>query len=222
MATYTVEAEGNIPFASTQTAEITLPEFGRYIIVPEFKGMESPRGRTYATVVCSDIAAGAFGHTDGCTATVVDFLSGASLEGATLTLYPWRRNSAPTVLKGTTDADGFLSFASDLHGNIGASKGGDRFGTRFSVYPFGMRDTSTTYQAEFQTALALYRPGDTVDFSAILTVKKVMAKVDSHPTEVLPSNLRCQRAESRHTDTDHRCLGACGRFVQAPICGCDR
>ena len=172
VATYTVEAEGNIPFASTQTAEITLPEFGRYIIVPEFKGMESPRGRTYATVVCSDIAAGAFGHTDGCTATVVDFLSGASLEGATLTLYPWRRNSAPTVLKGTTDADGFLSFASDLHGNIGASKGGDRFGTRFSVYPFGMRDTSTTYQAEFQTALALYRPGDTVDFSAILTVKK--------------------------------------------------
>lgn len=135
MTTYTVEAEGNIPFASTQTAEITLPEFGRYIIVPEFKGMESPRGRTYATVVCSDIAAGAFGHTDGCTATVVDFLSGASLEGATLTLYPWRRNSAPTVMKGTTDADGFLSFASDLHGNIGASKGGDRFGTRFSVYP---------------------------------------------------------------------------------------
>lgn len=172
MATYTVEAEGTIPFASTQTAEITLPEFGRYIIVPEFKRMESPRGRTYATVVCSDIAAGAFGHTDGCTATVVDFLSGASLEGATLTLYPWRRNSAPTVMKGTTDADGFLSFASDLHGNIGASKGDDRFGIRFSVYPFGMRDTSTTYQAEFQTALALYRPGDTVDFSAILTVKK--------------------------------------------------
>lgn len=171
VATYTVEAEGNIPFASTQTAEITLPEFGRYIIVPEFKGMESSRGRAYATVVCSDIAAGAFGHTDGCTATVVDFLSGASLEGAMLTLYPWRRNSAPTVMKGTTDADGFLSFASDRHGNIGASKGGDRFGTRFSVYPFGVRDTSTTYQAEFQTALALYRPGDSVDFSAILTVK---------------------------------------------------
>lgn len=171
VATYTVETEGNIPFISTQDIEIALPEFGRYIIVPEFKGMESPRGRTFATVVCSDIAAGAFGHTDGCTATVVDFLSGASIEGATLTLYPWRRNSAPTAMKGTTDAEGFLSFPSDLHGNMGASKGYDRYGTRFSIYPFGMRDTSTTYQAEFQTALALYRPGDSVDFSAILTVK---------------------------------------------------
>lgn len=205
VASYTVEAEGNIPFSSTRTAEITLPEYGRYIIVPEFKGMESPRGRSFAVVSCSDIAAGAFGHTEGTTATVVDFRSGAPLEGASLTLYPWRRNSAPIPMKGATDAGGFLSFASDVHGNMGASKGDDRFSTRFSVYPFGMRDTSTTYQADFQTALALYRPGDTVDFSAILTVKNgnrngCLASDRSFTVELYDAN--GQKVDTRTLTTD--------------------
>ena len=168
IATYSVDFTGTVPFVANANVQISLPEYGAYIIVPEAEGLDS-KGSTYQPIRCSDLVAGAFAHVGGITGSVVDFQTGYPIEDAIFTYKSWSRNQGITQLPGRTNADGILNFNIENGGSVAAKKGSDRFAGNFNVYRFNEPDTKRTFSASIQTALKLYRPGDTMEFAAIVT-----------------------------------------------------
>lgn len=212
IATYPVNFAGTVPFMANSNVRIALPEYGAYIIVPEAEGFDS-KGESYKPIRCSDLVAGAFAHLGGITGSVVDLQTGHPVEGATFTYKPWTRNQTDKQLPGTTNADGILNFNIDNGGTVSARKGSDRFAGEFNVYRFNDPDTNRVYSASIQTALKLYRPGDTMDFAAIVSSLQrgeggILENGKSIKVELLDANWKNVEAKTFTTDQWGRISGS--------------
>lgn len=163
-----VRVAGAVPFRANAAATLTAPDYGRYVIVAEADGLERPR--SCDIINCSDLAAAVVQPRDGgaAKAVVFDAVGGAPVPGASLMFTSWDRREAPRALQGTTASDGFLSVDVQKSGNIYPVLGTDRFARTVSVYSSSSPDLYARICGEMVTSLGLYRPGDTMEFAAVV------------------------------------------------------
>lgn len=205
IATYNCAVKGEIPFKADTYVDVTLPEYGQYIIVPEFDGAEISRGGSYNVLSCSDLASGAYVHAAGATATVSDAWRGTPMQRAIFSFNPWSRKVASQAISGATDAEGVLNFVVPGNGEIHTALGDDRFAKPFNIYPFGHVDNALRYRAEVNTSLGLYRLGETVDYAVIATKSKgdedsQLAENLGIKVELLDANYQTVETQSLTTD----------------------
>lgn len=163
----TIELDGEVPFKNDTIVNLTLSDYGIYVVVPSFDGA-GKGNRSYPFTVCSDLSLSLFGGAKGTDAVVVNPVTGAPQSGASLTLIPWSRKGADRHLNGTTDADGFLKVEESERGNMLPQRGADKFAQACYFRPYSKHDRTRTFNGEVFTDLGLYHLGDTVGFSVVI------------------------------------------------------
>lgn len=168
LQTVEVKISGEVPFAGSGEAEFTVPEYGKYVLVPELDGM-GRQNRSYDLITCSDLAPGYMSGLGGESYAVVrNAIDGAPAEGVKVSITPWDKADATRNLVGSTDADGFLKLDPRYDGGIYMMRGADKFANALSVYHMSDRETGKRVYGSFVTSLGVYRPGDTMEYSAVL------------------------------------------------------
>ena len=162
-----VETQGTVPFSAKQKVSFTLPKWGRYIAVPLLPG-NKPQG-SYRVISCTDIATAFTSSAGKATAWAVSPLTGEPVEGATIYFKPWTRRTDFTPVAGKTNNDGFLGMDMDENGEIVARRGDDIYTPSASYRKESASNNRERFNANIYTPLALYRPGDTVEFSILAT-----------------------------------------------------
>ena len=163
-----IKAEGVIPFTETQKISLKLEEYGVYVITTSQR-IHNAKER-FDPIYCSDIA---LLDTDGngdLRVFAVDGISGAPLKEVAITTYSNQRDKLSKWITKLTDADGSVKFGKLKESNvlIQAEKGSDIYAPvlREYLYPKGKSDTITT--AFVRSSLAIYHPGDSLDFVAVV------------------------------------------------------
>ena len=158
--------EGETPFKSSASTTFTLPKFGKYIIMACVDGEICSEGNM-RVITGTDLLAGVVGLQEP-VAVVVNPLTGKPEQGVSVEHRPWNRRSDFTLLNTKTDANGLISLGkSKSDGEIHPFRGDDKYSPVTSVISSGEYDRSASVSADLQTALSLYHPGDTVQFSAV-------------------------------------------------------
>lgn len=161
-----VALEGDVPFSASKDVEVTLPEYGLYVIVPEFDGQQESN-RSFPVVACSDLSTGVYSGTEGARAVTVDASSGAPCEGVSMFFRPWSRAGVNETLPGLTDAAGFIDIDKDKPGTVEPRRGEDRYALACNYYKINETAVGKELRGEIFTALNLYRLGDKMDFSLV-------------------------------------------------------
>lgn len=204
VATAEVEIRGTVPFRSDAAASFTANDYGRYVIVAEGDGLTA---QSYNNIIdCSDLAVAAIMPSEGKKndAVVLRNTDGAPVEGASVYFAPWDRRTAATRLTGTTSADGFLKFDVGKSGNIYPVLGNDRFADAISVYDNRSTMPEARLSGTFVTSLGLYKPGDTVDFAAVVyeTSSKGVRPVAGRTFKVMMRDANYQEAGTVTLESD--------------------
>lgn len=164
--TLTVTTEGELPFSAVKTVTLKAPSYGLYVIVPAgVKGLVEETG--LPVIRCSDLTGGIYGQGQNQRVVAVDAMSGAPVKGVAAIITPWRNNASPSQVGSTTSADGFTMVSPSDAGSMTLRKGADRYGIQFPYYTGERNAPETETRGQVFTALALYRPGDEVDFSFV-------------------------------------------------------
>lgn len=173
VATLDRKCDGTVPYAVSDTLSVTFDTPGCYILVPSIDGSApaiDPK-RSYERIHCSALAIATGSYGPSRQAWVINPLTGVPVSDATLELVG-ELNSSVKGQSYTTDSDGLVSFKKltfPRHSlwNLYASKGKDTFAPAQRFYSYDNTDTLTRSNAEIYTALAIYHPGDTVEWSAV-------------------------------------------------------
>lgn len=161
----TLEFDNAIPFVGQKSISCVFPEYGLYAVMVKIDGRKES---DYTQLIqCSDLSLATTRVGTKQSAWVVDPVSGAPVEGATLSFAPWSRKNGLQTLPGTTDRDGRESIDIQEYGLLYADKGVDRYLRGISVSKPGELKESNELKAELFTSLGLYRPGDEVEFSLV-------------------------------------------------------
>ncbi len=162
VASVDVTIDGDIPFRSTKDIKISLPSYGCYAIVPSTDVKPDKR---IGVIRCTNLATGFIDNTPDGGAFVIDPLTGSPVGKALISLKNDRREIYEPL--GTTDDDGFL-IISNSNGRIRATKGQDTNSPSIYFYNINSTDTKWEFHVNGYTDLALYRPGDTVQWCAVV------------------------------------------------------
>lgn len=153
---------GTAPFKTSVSDSITVDLPGCYILVAEAPGMQ--RESNPRIIRATALAAGALTYGPSTLALVVNPLTGRPVEGASLFTSSAKQPVA------TTGADGIAPVRT-TDGNllIRPEKGSDRYAPYVRVWQRGqLPDSLRRYYVEAFTDLALYHPGDTMRFAAVV------------------------------------------------------
>lgn len=161
-----VDFEGEVPFIAEKSVEMTLPEYGLYVVVASFDGQGKP-DRSYPVIACSDLSLGVFTGMGGAEAVTVNAVSGFPVDGASLLFRPWSRASANVTLPGTTK-NGVLPIEKYKSGTVEPRLGKDIYSPRCNFYNVAEGITRKSLRGEIFTSLNLYRLGDKVDFGVVV------------------------------------------------------
>lgn len=166
-----VKFSGTVPFSGETTVTFRISAPGYYIVVPEINGV-SPYKQSYEIIHCTGMATG-LSSFDRKTAIVVNPVSGQPTENATVAVYKYRYNERPAapLLTSSTDSDGMTTLnTSSLEGGykVVAKKGNDTFSMPLQIYIQQHRQPDDEVTAQGFTDLALYRPGDKVNWMGIV------------------------------------------------------
>ncbi len=164
IASTTLRHAGTPPFRAEVADSFAIAEPGVYIAVTEAPGLRSVGN--YPVTRATDLAVGALAFGGDMTAVVVSPLTGRPADGVSL-FSLGDRNTQRKL--GTTDADGFLALDSNGNSmNVYAVKGADRYApARYLWRSRQTPDTLRSRYAQVYTDLALFHPGDTVQFAAV-------------------------------------------------------
>lgn len=163
--TVTVDFDGEVPFTASKDIELTLPDYGLYVIAASFEGGRKPESN-YPLIACSDLSLGVFTGVGGADAVAVNAMSGLPADGVSLLFRPWSRATANSTLPGTTK-EGILAIDMDKPGTVEPRLGKDIYAPRCNFYSVSATKTQKNLHGEIFTALNLYRLGDKVDFSVV-------------------------------------------------------
>lgn len=167
-----VTVDSVAPFRTSLERKIVLDQPGTYIVGALFPGQTLDTGN-YTYIHCSGLRLGSLSFKDETWPFAINPATGRPVEGVTLKGYESRRNFTLVDTK-TTGADGMALMKENAH-TIFAQKGTDRFAQSVNVNNY--YDTpKPTYVVSGFTSLALYHPGDTVEWAAI--ARSVMLKAD--------------------------------------------
>lgn len=168
IASVTVDAQGIVPFATTRTATLTFPKYGLYIIVPEFDGMTRDASKHYSVVAVSRLTGGFIAGSKKSWGIVADAVTGQPVADASMLFRTWERRREPRFINGKTDAEGFLALEVEKNGTLQPRKGEDKYATAFQYYNYSESNDKERVSAAVTTSLGLYRPGDKLDFAAVV------------------------------------------------------
>ena len=167
VSTHPVKVQGNVPFNAESVTKLPPLPYGLYIICPEFEGGSTSDSDVYSREVLNvtDIAAFTVSRVDHEDCIVaVDITTGKPLSDVTITADRGGK-------LGTTDIDGTLPVPAARYRYRGvqltATKGADRYAP--SLYYSILDDRSyRDNTAEVYTDLGVYRPGETINWAAIV------------------------------------------------------
>lgn len=155
-----------IPFAKVSNVSFAFPKVGQYIAVPVIDGMNSKGREEYRKIRVTDFTLGISHFGDTRKAFAINAMSGAPVEGASISLYQPKTKLFDTL--GSTDAMGALSLAPKTVGRISVSKGNDKFALAAYCSPsYNNAEQYWVKRAHGFTSLPLYRPGDRMEWSAV-------------------------------------------------------
>lgn len=164
-----VTSDSVIPFSDKRTVTCRLKDYGVYVVTTSLAN--DNRLREYLPVIhCSDIV---MLDTRGATQMriyTVDGTSGAPLEGVNVTTYNNSGNEMRKLRTRLTGADGDVDIDKGNLRNImiQAIKGDDRFGNVLDEYLPRSARNGDMKGAFIRPALAIYHPGDTLDFVTVV------------------------------------------------------
>ncbi len=172
VSTYPVKVQGNVPFVENGVATILPPlPYGAYIICPNIEGGTTAKPDVYRSDILhvTDIATFTImrdDHKDRIAA--VNINTGEPLSGVTI-------NNKKGNKLGMTGTDGTLAITSRLNAKgvidddrqLTPIKGEDRYGLSSNYYPIENHSSSFN-SSDFYTDLGVYRPGETIQWAAIL------------------------------------------------------
>ncbi len=164
VSTDTVEMAGTVPFDAEATASLTAPDCGRYVVIADFDGRAPLHDySTLHTIDCIDMLLGSTGY-DTRRFVVVDAVTGAPVKGATL--YDVDNQTAVA----TTDGDGMAAPSLKGAANLVAKKSGSLSNSDRVYYDRQNHDGDTREITNIETftSQALYRPGDTLHWAAVV------------------------------------------------------
>ena len=166
-STHTVKVQGNVPFNAESVTKLPPLPYGTYVICPVLEGgstSDSDISR-YDVLNVTDIAAFTVSRIDQEDCIVaVDISTGKPLSDVTITADRGGK-------LGTTGIDGTFPVPAAKYRNRGvlvtATKGADRYGMPFGYSPID-HDSRSDNRAEVYTDLGVYRPGETINWAAIV------------------------------------------------------
>lgn len=157
---------GIIPFAADDKVDITLPKMGCYIIVPILDGEKPDFSNGFSFIHCSEISLASTIFANDIWALAINPLTGAPVANASLQTLSDREIFSTHI----TDKEGIALISKIQKGRyipeLFAKKGADRFAAPIRLYNYNYR-SSTTYDINLFTDLALYRLGDTMSYSGV-------------------------------------------------------
>lgn len=155
---------GTSPREAADTVRLTVPAQGFYVIVPVIDGVAEQRS-SHRIIRATGLALGAVTFTDHAV-LVVDRMSGAPVSDAEIFYMPSGRNARYKKVA-STGADGLAKVKPDGYMSLHARKGADIFAPALGLWT-GRRELDNRYPVSAFTDLALYHPGDTVQWVALL------------------------------------------------------
>ncbi len=159
------EAGAKAPFREDTTLTVTLPEPGRYVIVPKQAGKKS-YDSWYSRVQCVPVLPMAIDNVEKPAVIVSDPVTGAPVKGASVAMVYNKTQSAAV----STDADGVAYPDMKHDGRLRVTTKGVPFDFD-DIYINGGRgakpDKEPRYRMAVMTDRAIYHPGDSVQFLAV-------------------------------------------------------
>ncbi len=167
----TVKFDGTVPFSSDTTVTFQINSPGYYIVVPEINGV-SPYKQSYEIIHCTSMATGLLSF-DRQTAIVVNPVNGQPTENATVAVYRHRYNERPSapLLTAATGSDGMATIDALSHDGsyrIVTKKGNDTYTIPLNLYIPQHRTADERIFVQGFTDLALYRPGDKINWMGVV------------------------------------------------------
>ncbi len=157
---------GDIPFDGKTTIRHKFDKPGRYVVAARYPGGKISGNLRAAR--CTSLSGASFSSDGKKSVVAVDAASGKPQAGVEAWFRPWSRENNFTRLNGSTNAQGLLDVNIDKYGSILLRRGDDHFSPDFTFSNFSPSTEETRHIASINTSLALYRPGDDVDFSVVL------------------------------------------------------
>lgn len=158
---------GKAPFKSGGSDSIPIADAGLYILVAHATDLD--RDNNPCIIRATHLAAGSIAFGKSVSAMVVNPLTGCPVPDARILRYDKQHTTSDL---GTTDSDGMLPLNMSERGNLlfRPVKGSDTFAPMATVWNTNRNglDSTRRYNVEAFTDLALYHPGDTMRFAAIL------------------------------------------------------
>lgn len=158
-----VTVDSVAPFRSSIVRKVVIDRPGTYIVAAVFPGQTIDTGN-YTYVHCSGLRLGSLSFKDEAWPFVVNPATGRPVESVTLKGYENRRTFTLVDTR-TTGDDGMARMDSKAR-IVFAQKGTDRFAESININSY-YRDPSRAYSIQGFTSLALYHPGDTVEWAAV-------------------------------------------------------
>ena len=162
-ATIKISGSTDIPSELSATATATINDYGRYILYsPTF---DNDSNESYPIFYCSDLALISNSMARDYMAWVVNPMTGHPVKDVLVSATNNRGGIIGTI---TTGSDGRieLNTSSVNSFELNASKGDDKYNNKLSSWLYNYSDNEGTASL-VQTALAVYHPGDTLQFYAI-------------------------------------------------------
>lgn len=174
VATLERRCSGTTPYNITDTVYLTLDTPGCYIMVPAIDDAEPAidPNRNYQRIHCTALAIATGNYGKSRLGWIIDPMTGAPVGDATFELVSDRRD-ATDKKEFVTDSDGMVNltgipFPANAGWSVFASKGKDTFASSQHIYNYDNTDTLTRTNIDMYTALAIYHPGDTVEWSGVI------------------------------------------------------
>ena len=154
---------GNIPYTDTVTVALPPLAYGEYLIAPVFDNAGKTVERTRLDASCKlrvhTITMISAGGSDGKnTVITADINTGEPIKGVTV---------SGKGFSGVTGADGTVSVPKTMSYALKASLGNDKYAPQFYCNNYYGSD-GTANSAKIVTDLAIYRPGEKVNYSAVV------------------------------------------------------
>lgn len=159
-----VTVDSVVPFRTSIVRRIVLPEAGTYIIAPVFPG-KLPETGSYTYLHCSGVRLGALSFKSSALPFAINSATGQPLSGVSLHGYSSGRQFK-LVDTATTDANGMAAMTADTR-TVFACLDADSYAAPLSLSAY-YSAPAQRYVATCHTALALYHPGDTVEWVAVI------------------------------------------------------
>lgn len=168
VASISLNSDKEIPFSETKEVPLKFNDYGVYVMTTSIS--QNDRSRRLYPIYCSDIALIDTEDKTSLRVYAVDGRTGTPLSGVSITSYEESRGNLNKLRTHVTDAAGRanLNRGNIFNIFIQAQKGTDSYAPCLSEYKHNVRKSDTITTAFMRTSLAIYHPGDTLDFVAVV------------------------------------------------------